>query len=74
MLPPLQINQAIETTVKEHWGRILSVLVKTTGDIQLAEDVLQDATTTALQHWRKNGIPDAPDAWLIQTARRKALD
>jgi RNA polymerase sigma-70 factor (ECF subfamily) len=74
MLPPLQINQAIETTVKEHWGRILSVLVKTTGDIQLAEDVLQDATTTALQHWRKNGIPDAPDAWLIQTTRRKALD
>ncbi len=74
MLPALQINRAIEQTVREHWGRILAVLIKTTGDIQLAEDVLQDATTIALTHWRDNGIPDSPPAWLIQTARRKALD
>ncbi len=74
MLPPLHINQAVDRTVKEHWGRILAILVKTTGDMQLAEDVLQDATATALTHWRENGIPDSPEAWLIQTARRRALD
>ncbi len=74
MLPPLHINQTIEHTVKEQWGRILAILVKTTGDIQVAEDVLQDATATALTHWQQNGIPDSPAAWLIQTARHRALD
>ncbi|MEM7258472.1 MAG: RNA polymerase sigma factor [Pseudomonadota bacterium] len=74
MLPPLETHRAIEQTVKEQWGRILAVLIKSTGDMQLAEDVLQDAATIALTRWPHDGIPDSPAAWLIQTARRKALD
>ncbi len=44
------------------------------GDLQLAEDSLQDAVELALHHWGKNGLPNSPPAWLIQTARRKAID
>lgn len=74
MLPPFQPAQAIELTIREEYGRILAALIKSVGDIQLAEDVLQDAIETALTHWTKSGLPASPAAWLIQTARRKAID
>ena len=74
MLPPRSLEQAIEKTVREEWGRILAALVKTLGDFDLAEDSLQDAVEAALIHWQKNGLPNSPAAWLIQTARRKAID
>ncbi|OED42430.1 RNA polymerase subunit sigma-24 [Chromatiales bacterium (ex Bugula neritina AB1)] len=74
MLPPLRLEQAITHTVREEWGRILASLVKTIGDLQLAEDVLQDAVEIALSDWKKNGLPKSPAGWLIQTARRKAID
>ncbi len=72
MPPPSQ--HAIEAVVRKDWGRILASLVKTLGDFQLAEDCLQDALVSALTHWARNGLPRAPDAWLITTARRKAID
>ncbi len=74
MLPPYSLKQTIEKTVREEWGRILACLVKTLGDFQLAEDSLQDAIEAALKHWQTNGLPKSPAAWLIQTARRKAID
>jgi len=74
MLPPFQLEQAINQLVREEWGRILAALVKRVGNLQLAEDALQDAVLAALQHWQKDGLPDEPAAWLIQTARRKAID
>jgi len=74
MLPPLQLEQAINTLVREDWGRILASLVASFNDWQLAEDVLQDAIEHAVVQWQKNGLPDSPAAWLITTARRKAID
>lgn len=74
MLPPQTPAQAIERTVREEWGRILAALVKSLGDFQLAEDCLQEAVARALVAWKDNGLPDAPAAWLITTARRKAID
>ena len=74
MLPPLSLEQAIEKTLREEWGRILASLTKTLGDIQLAEDSLQDAVESALHHWPKEGLPKSAAAWLLQTARRKAID
>lgn len=74
MLPPTSLEQIVEKTVREEWGRILASLVKTLGDFQLAEDSLQDALEAALKHWQRNGLPRSPAAWLIQTARRKAID
>ncbi len=74
MLPPLSLEQTITCIVREEWGRILSSLVKTLGDFQLAEDSLQDAVEAALKHWQKNGLPRSPTGWLITAARRKAID
>jgi len=74
MLPPFQLEQTITTLVREEWGRILASLVASFNDWQLAEDVLQDAIEKAIEQWPKDGLPDAPAAWLITTARRKAID
>ncbi|MEE9381517.1 MAG: RNA polymerase sigma factor [Hyphomonadaceae bacterium] len=74
MLPPFTLEQTIEKTTREDWGRILASLTKTLGDLQLAEDSLQDAVEAALRHWQKNGLPASSSAWLIQVARRKAID
>ena len=74
MLPPLSPEQVIERIVREEWGRILSALVKRVGDLQLAEDCLQDAVLAAMQNWAQSSLPRAPDAWLITVARRKAID
>ncbi len=69
--PPVQ--DAITQVVRQHWGRILAALIKQFGDFALAEDALQDAVLAALSAWGEN-IPDAPDAWLMTTARRRAID
>lgn len=74
MLPPLSIEHTIERTVREEWGRILSALTGSLNNLQLAEDCLQEAVLSAMTHWAKNGLPNAPAAWLITVARRKALD
>lgn len=74
MLPPLSLEHAIERITREEWGRILAALVKTLGDLQLSEDCLQEAILSAMSHWQRNGLPQAPAAWLITTARRKAID
>jgi len=74
MLPPYTLDQTIERIVREEWGRILASITKTLGDIQLAEDSLQDAVEAALKDWHVNGLPRSPAAWLIVAARRKAID
>jgi len=72
--PPTQLEQTIELTIREEWGRLLASLAAGFGDIQLAEDVLQDAVTDALTHWQLNGLPQSPAAWLLTNAKRKAID
>ncbi len=69
-----QTQAAIETIVREEWGQVLAALVGYVRDFDLAEDMLQDACVTALQHWPNGGVPQNPRAWLLQTARRKAID
>ena len=74
MLPPFKLEQTIAQVVREDWGRILASLVSSYKDWQLAEDVLQDAVEQAMTSWKEDGLPDAPAAWLLTTARRKAID
>jgi len=74
MLPPFKLEHTLEQLVREDWGRLLASLVATFNDWQLAEDVLQDAVEQALVVWKKDGLPKSPAAWLITTARRKAID
>ncbi len=75
MNPPLDAStQAINGIVRNNWGRLLASLIGTLRDFQLAEDSLQDALESALDHWRRSGLPRSPAGWLLQTARRKAID
>jgi RNA polymerase sigma-70 factor, ECF subfamily len=64
----------IETTFKQEYGRCLAALISQLGDFDLAEDALQDALVTALEHWEREGVPRNPGAWLTTIAKRRAID
>lgn len=71
---PAAAVEAVERTVRHDGGRLLSLLIALLRDFQLAEDSLQDAVESALIHWHRSGVPRSPSAWLMRTARRKAID
>jgi RNA polymerase sigma-70 factor (ECF subfamily) len=60
--------------VREEGARVLATLVRLTGNIDLAEDAAQDAVVRALETWPRDGVPDNPRAWLLVTAKRRAID
>jgi RNA polymerase sigma-70 factor, ECF subfamily len=64
----------LEKLHREESGRILSTLIRLLGDFDLAEEMLQEAYASALQKWRVDGPPANPVAWLVSTARHKAID
>ncbi len=59
---------------RREYGRAVAVLVRSLGDIALAEEAVQDAFAAALVHWPKSGLPPAPAGWIITTARNRAID
>ena len=67
-------REAAARVFRDHSGRVLATLIRQLGDFDRAEDALQDALTRALETWPEAGIPDEPTAWLITTARNKAID
>jgi RNA polymerase sigma-70 factor, ECF subfamily len=67
-------RQAVASAARQHHGQLLAILIKDLRDFQLAEDCLQDAIESALIHWPRTNVPHAPMAWLLQAARRKAID
>jgi RNA polymerase sigma-70 factor (ECF subfamily) len=67
-------NVAVDAVYRSDWGRIVATLIRQFGDFELAEDAAQDAFTAAVDQWRTDGIPDSPRAWIIQTAKHKAID
>ncbi|MER7638865.1 sigma-70 family RNA polymerase sigma factor [Streptomyces sp. NPDC126522] len=64
----------IEAVFRAEYGRAVSVLVRFLGDIDLAEEAVQDAFTTAVQKWPETGVPPSPAGWIITTARNRAID
>jgi RNA polymerase sigma-70 factor (ECF subfamily) len=64
----------IERLYHEEWGRILATVIRLVGSFDLAEEAVQEAFTVALEQWPRNGSPENPRAWLIATARHKAID
>jgi RNA polymerase sigma-70 factor, ECF subfamily len=64
----------VEQVFREEWGRAVSILTRVLGDLGLAEDSVQDAFTTALERWPRDGIPRNPGAWIVTTARNRAID
>ncbi len=64
----------MENIYRQEWGRALSTLIRLLGDFDLAEESLQEAFTIAVERWPQQGVPANPSAWLISTARHKAID
>jgi RNA polymerase sigma-70 factor, ECF subfamily len=67
-------NLAVDEVYRSDWGRIVATLIRQFGDFELAEDAAQDAFTAAIDQWRTDGVPESPRAWIIQTAKHKAID
>ena len=72
MLP--NANVAVDSVYRTDWGRIVATLIRQFGDFELAEDAAQEAFTAAIDQWRTDGVPESPSAWIIQTAKHKAID
>src|SRR5262245_7444224 len=65
---------AIEQVFREEYGRAVAVLVRHFRDIDVAEEAVQDAFVIAQQRWPSAGVPPSPIAWIITTARNRAID
>jgi RNA polymerase sigma-70 factor, ECF subfamily len=65
---------AVEAVYRSDWGSIVATLIGLVGDFDLAEEAAQEAFTAAVDQWRASGVPEFPRAWIIQTARHKAID
>ena len=64
----------IEHVFRTEYGRAVAVLVRAFGDINIAEEAVQDAFTAAIERWPADGIPPSPAGWIITTARNRAID
>jgi len=65
---------SIERLYRDESSRILATLIRLVGDFDLAEEVMHDAFAAALEHWPGHGVPENPRAWIVSTARHKAID
>jgi RNA polymerase sigma-70 factor (ECF subfamily) len=64
----------VESVYRSEWGRIVATLISLLGDFELAEEYAQEAFTAALDQWPVSGVPEYPRAWIVSTARHKAID
>jgi RNA polymerase sigma-70 factor (ECF subfamily) len=65
---------ALDRIYREEFGRILATLIRLLGDFDIAEDAVQEAFAAALEQWPRDGLPREPRAWVVSTARHKAID
>jgi RNA polymerase sigma-70 factor (ECF subfamily) len=71
---PVDAAAAVEEVYRSDWGRIVATLIRLLGDFDLAEEAAQEAFAAAVTDWQASGVPGFPRAWIIQTARYKAID
>ncbi|MCW2509151.1 MAG: polymerase sigma factor, subfamily [Modestobacter sp.] len=74
MIPGVPVEQAVEQVFREQYARAVAVLVRVFGDVDVAEEAVADAFTTAVQRWPEDGVPPSPAGWIITTARNHAID
>ena len=72
MLP--NANAAVDAVYHSDWGRIVATLIGHFGDFEVAEEAAQEAFVAAVDQWRTDGVPEFPRAWIVQTAKHKAID
>src|SRR5438874_165017 len=71
---PSTASATVDAVYRADWGRIVATLIRSFGDFDVAEEAAQEAFASAVDQWGAKGIPDSPAAWIIQTARHKAID
>jgi RNA polymerase sigma-70 factor (ECF subfamily) len=69
-----QALEEIERAFRHSSGRAVAILIRVLGDFDLAEEVVQEAFVTAMERWPRDGVPDNPEAWIMTTARNRAID
>src|SRR2546429_8759086 len=67
-------HRTIEAVWRIESAKVIAGLTRITGDVGLAEDLAQDALVAALERWPESGVPDNPGAWLMATAKHRAID
>ncbi len=67
-------DRQLERVFRDQWGRVLAALIGFLGDFDLAEEAAQDAFAIAAERWPRDGTPEHPGAWLVTTARNRAID
>ena len=73
-MTPDRRRLSLETAFREEWPRAVGILTRVLGDLSLAEDAVQDAFAIALERWPRDGTPRSPGAWIVATARNRAVD
>nr|MBO2468719.1 RNA polymerase subunit sigma-24 [Xanthomonadaceae bacterium] len=68
------IHRTIDAVWRMESARVIAGLVRIVRDVGLAEELAQDALVAALEKWPEDGVPDNPGAWLMTTARNRAID
>src|SRR5881397_3411893 len=71
---PVDANAAVDAVYRSDWGRIVATLIRLVRDFDVAEEAAQEGFAAAVDQWRISGVPESPRAWIIQTARHKAID
>jgi len=72
--PDVEPGDVVERAFREESSRALATLIRLLGDFDLAEEAVQDAFVIAIERWPRDGVPDRPGAWIVTTARNRALD
>ena len=67
-------QEAVERLWRQEWGRIVAALIRLVGDFDVAEEAAQEAFALAVAEWARAGVPAQPRAWIVATARHKAID
>ena len=68
------VSTTLEQVFRNQWGRVLAALIGFLGDFDLAEEAAQEAFAIAAERWPRDGVPASPGAWLIATARNRAIN
>jgi RNA polymerase sigma-70 factor, ECF subfamily len=69
-----EVSAAVDAVYRSDWGRIVATLIRLVGDFDVAEEAAQEAFAVAIGRWPDAGVPEFPRAWIVQTARHKAID
>jgi RNA polymerase sigma-70 factor (ECF subfamily) len=70
----MDAHTAVDSLYRSDWGRIVATLIRMVGDFDVAEDAAQEAFAAAVNQWPASGVPEHPRAWIVETARHKAID